>query len=509
MRSILFAFVISETLAGSVGCNYALEILALQDASHTFRSHVNEWKDHASELMEKLHDEFGEYKIGLAAFTDKPIPFSGYGKYGGFGSSLRDYCYEMHVPLSTDVGKMREGLDQLSRRLGSGFDYPEGQLEAMLLAAYDLDVGFSPPEVTHDSATGRPIARIMLMITDDEGHLPGNAIRNIRTYNADRTYPEGYDQESKGGFGSHAFLNSYAIRTEGNNTALYTEMAQLYSIADAADAGEGDGLTAEQLERLHELINHFGPERFPEPEYSVHPGDNSVVDCTKTEYPSTTQMAEALKLHNIMPIFLVSGNYAVNFFTKQNEQYVVPSGVRSSVASFSSTTLFDDMVQAISEVVDKECLAQTTTTSTTAPPDIVGTGGENPSEEAEVVPTEHPPNHTDGGESNVTEEGGQTNEAQTQEGASESTESGGVPPVVPPGVEAPSEGGSSNVGVIAGATGGAAAGVAAVAGILYQKFGMGFFSGNQTEATTIDQVETPDEAVEREAMEEVTMDMFN
>eukprot|EP01057_Protomagalhaensia_wolfi_P006028 Protomagalhaensia_wolfi_Nauph_80__6027@NODE_82_length_3886_cov_618_197037_g63_i0_p1_GENE_NODE_82_length_3886_cov_618_197037_g63_i0NODE_82_length_3886_cov_618_197037_g63_i0_p1_ORF_typecomplete_len549_score135_28Integrin_beta/PF00362_18/2_5e16Integrin_beta/PF00362_18/5_1e05Mucin15/PF15672_5/0_32ApoL/PF05461_11/0_99_NODE_82_length_3886_cov_618_197037_g63_i0811727 len=545
----VFPLLCAAIVSGTDECNYALEILALQDGSHTFRDHVNQWVQHASELMEKLHDEFGEYKIGLAAFTDKPIPFSGYGNYGAFheGNSMLDYCYQMHVPLSTDIDQMKSGLQRLARNLGSGFDYPEGQLEAMLLAAYDLDVGFSPPEVTHDSATGRPIARIMLMITDDEGHLPGDAAANIRSYNAVRSYPNGYSEPSRGGFGSHEFYSSYAIRTEGNNPAMYAEMAALYAVLDAGEAGEGGGLTADQKARLQELIVHFGPEVFPEPEFPVHPGDNSVQDCTKTEYPSTTQVVEAMKAHNILPVFLVSGSYAEDFFTRQNNQYIVPSGLVSSVASFSSATLFDDIVKAISEVVAKECLATTTpappvvteeVTVASQPPspteDLPG-----PSEETEEVPVvteevpepteeaavsrptgEGIPPPTEGEISEPTEEVLQT--PTKEEGATENSEeenvSGAettttepvvvVPPVQPPGEVVPEEDGS-NIGTIAGATGGAVAGAAAVAGLLYKQFGMGMFGSGAPELANIDQVETPDTPVEREAMEEVTMDMFN
>lgn len=99
------------------------------------------------------------------------------------------------------------------------------------------------------------------------------------------------------------------------------------------------------------------------------------------------------------------------------------------------------------------------------------------------------------------------------------TVGGGVPPTIPtiPGgnggqttTTTTEEAGGSNIGLIAGATGGSLAGLAAIGLLAYKKLGGALMGGGGSPnlAQDTEQVEIDESPVERETLEEVTMDMF-
>eukprot|EP01054_Gregarina_sp_Poly1_P007184 Gregarina_sp_Poly_1__7183@NODE_393_length_8957_cov_1164_871316_g322_i0_p2_GENE_NODE_393_length_8957_cov_1164_871316_g322_i0NODE_393_length_8957_cov_1164_871316_g322_i0_p2_ORF_typecomplete_len555_score76_84Integrin_beta/PF00362_18/1_6e16Integrin_beta/PF00362_18/2e06VWA/PF00092_28/0_032VWA/PF00092_28/3_3e03_NODE_393_length_8957_cov_1164_871316_g322_i035485212 len=490
-------------------CNYALELLALQDGSTSFQSIIDKWIQTAQSLNQALLDEFGTYKLALSSFTDKPMPFRGYGKYGGWGSVVSDYCYKSHVPLGTDTNELVSALKYLSSHMGAGGDLPEGQFEAMLFAAMDKSVGWSDPSVTH-SEDGRPIVRIILLITDARSHEPGQAAAAIVEWNVPRSYPNGYDKPSVGGFGSHQFADSYGVNNMFGNKEIYLELADLYAKKDAFEAGQGAALTAEQKTRMDELIVMFGPEVYPDIEYKEHPGDTSVMDCTKTEYPSFDHSVAAMKANNIFPIFLLANQDSYAFY----EWYAATMGLNYAIGTFDSENLHQTIVDAIGSIVDKICLAPTSTTTGA----LTGSSAAHTSTPAASQPEGQSTGEgskTDGvvGQStapgdkpisepveSVTREGDTTVIDSTVE---TTTESGAAAVVVPPPA------GGTPIGTIAGAAAGGVAGAAAIAGVLWKTAGFGMFGSPEGAASGVEQVEVPENQVEREAMEEVTMDMFN
>lgn len=460
--TILAVFV---STAQSTECNYALELLALQDASDSFNHFIDQWKGTAAGLHEALLQHFGTFKMGLSAFTDKPIPFRGYGNYGDYQQYNSDYCYESKVALDNNSERFVAGLNDLM--LSAGGDVPEDQFEAMIFAALDKKAGWSEPEVTH-SEDGRPIVRIMMLITDAKAHEPADASLGIGKWNAPREYPNGFSAPSTGGFGSHAFYNEYAVNSFNSaNAPLYTELADLFAIKDAHAAGKGPALTTEQESRLAELSKKFGPEVYPALAYPQHPGDNSVLDCTKSEYPAFDQVTATLKSRGIFPIFILTDPNAESFY----EWYASRMNMTYAIATMEDEDLTSLIIKTISSIVDKICIAPSTTTP-----------------------------------SPLTTENGSGEHISESDVIGEETSTDNIIVIPPPagGAEA-----GGNTGTIAGATAGAVAGLAALGAVAWKTMGFGVLGGNSATAGGVDQVEATNDEVEREAMEEVTMDMFN
>lgn len=511
-------------------CKYALEILALQDASDSFASHVDRWASAAAELMDQLDEEFGEYKIGLSSFTDKPIPRSGYGKYGGWDTFQLDYCYARHVSFTNKAEEMVKGLNELKGMIGAGFDVPEAQAEAMIYAAYDTAIGWSATDVTH-SESGRPIARIMLLITDARSHEEGNAASNLKIWNAKREYPNGYDHPSTGGFGASDFLDSRLLYVpDATAESQYNELSKLFAKLDGAKAGLMPALTDDESSRMQELLKRFGPEVYPTLKYPTHPGDNSTVtDCTQVEYPTLQQMIEALQKMHILPIFLTSTQTAYDFYEWYRVNVFEAVGVESVVAMFDSDTLFQTMIDSISRLVAKQCLLKTTESPTTTlttqalthptryPPGDIDFPSKPIGTENVVQSTESSPLS----EASEMSQPSEAPEASQPSGIPEASEVTGESPdstdltteedeVIPPPIVAPiPETGGGSTGVIAGASAGAVAGLAALGGLLYKTVGFSAFGNSAQTTVGAEQMETPESPVEREAMEEVTIDMFH
>eukprot|EP01055_Gregarina_sp_Pseudo9_P005728 Gregarina_sp_Pseudo_9__5727@NODE_832_length_2151_cov_144_365057_g780_i0_p1_GENE_NODE_832_length_2151_cov_144_365057_g780_i0NODE_832_length_2151_cov_144_365057_g780_i0_p1_ORF_typecomplete_len525_score156_93Integrin_beta/PF00362_18/1_3e20Integrin_beta/PF00362_18/0_00098RseC_MucC/PF04246_12/0_22_NODE_832_length_2151_cov_144_365057_g780_i01341708 len=505
-------------------CNYALELLALQDSSDSFNSFIQDWKKTAAALNQALLDHFGTFKMGLSSFTDKPIPYRGYGNYGNYQIYNWDYCYHADVPLGTDTDAFVKGLGDLS--MSAGGDIPEGQFEALLYAALDSKVGWSEPEVTH-SEDGRPIVRVVMLITDAKSHEAGDAAKGIMPWNVARQYPEGFGANSTGGFGAHSFYATRGVNVfDPSNEARYAEMADLYRVKDAAAAGQGDALTAAQQTRLDELIAHFGPEVYPDLAWPTHPGDASpAADCTRTEYPTFDQVVTVLKARHIYPVFILTKQSVAAFYEWYGGTI---TDLEYAIATMTDESLQEIVIEAITNIVDKICVAP----SFTEPPEETGEAApsEGPTEAApseEPAPSEVPSEAatdgavsgeaTDGAVSVEATDGAVSGEATDGAGSGEATNGAGsgetgvgetttteeaAAAAVPPAA-------GSNIGTIAGAAAGAAAGLAAVAGVLWKTVGFGALRGSSNSQEGAEQVEVPENQVEREAMEEVTMDMFN
>eukprot|EP01055_Gregarina_sp_Pseudo9_P001329 Gregarina_sp_Pseudo_9__1328@NODE_188_length_3731_cov_112_015710_g173_i0_p2_GENE_NODE_188_length_3731_cov_112_015710_g173_i0NODE_188_length_3731_cov_112_015710_g173_i0_p2_ORF_typecomplete_len525_score114_29Integrin_beta/PF00362_18/5_1e18Integrin_beta/PF00362_18/0_5Mucin15/PF15672_5/1_2e05Podoplanin/PF05808_11/7_5e05_NODE_188_length_3731_cov_112_015710_g173_i020363610 len=520
--SILAAIFTTYGVVGAeqTSCESAVEILVLQDASASFAEHVQRWAATAEDLMALLGSAFPEYKMGLSSFTDKPIPRSGYGRYGGWDEYQQDYCYARHVPLSDDAVSLRSGLQELGRGMGSGADIPEAQAEAMLLAALDEAVGWSPESHT---PAGFPIAKVLLLITDAEAHEAGDAAAHLAEFNAPRLYPYGFEFPSEGGFGSHSFGEGQLLATavDPELRGLYTEMANLFARADAATAGAGPALTEPQVARLEQLISTFGPYPFPDLKYPEHPGDDSELDCTKTEYPSLTQTMLALKRRGILPLILTSTQKAYDFYSWYQENVFQPLGMSTVVSMFDNDSLFADMVDALSLLVTQDCLASTsepelpgfdstgaeTASDTSDFTDSVGDLSVDATSEAFSPETAETDLETEQESTRVDSssfEDSTSTEDEVGDFHSSTTEEMQPPVLIVPGAE----GEASNKGVIAGASVGAVAGVAAIAAVLYKTVGFSVFSQQDPALVDIAQVEASENPLDREVLEQVSMELF-
>lgn len=543
MRFTLFAtwvgVIAAKTITQDTDCKYSLEILQVQDGSTSFAGEIKNMANFMADLTEELRNLYGEFKFGVSSFVDKPIPLRGYGNYGNWDYAA-DYCYREHSALTEDNAEIISGLRELASNLGSGNDFPENPMEALIFAAGDEAVGWSPQEVTH-SPSGRPIVRMIMLVTDDIPHFPTDAEDAVaRFWNWPRTYPDPSNPMiSTGGFGSHGFHalpNLVTVNTESEvDLHEYLEMADLFAIFDH----EGD-LSPTQATRLDKLIDKFGP--YPFPDVVTHPGDDSIRDCTKTEYPTLENVSEYLKARNTNIIFLVTEppSYAneitracraigmsagVDCLVQLYKGYAETMGIAAVVASIDGENTKDRILESIVAMTDMMCLATTTAAPTTSTSEESISTEDQPGTDAPATTSSAtlsdtitdkelpPPGLTSEGAVSTTGVPGHETHSSvsTEEGRSEASVTTTDSAVVPPPIKPPGGGGGSegpNVGVITGsAIGGAAAVI--VGGILYAKFGGGLFGGSAPAGgAAVTQVDTPESAVEREIVEEVTMDMF-
>jgi len=467
-------------------CIYSLQVLQLQDASASFQDDVMSMEAVAGQLIGNITTKYPGSKYGLASFIDKPVVGHGYGSYGGFQEYTPDYCFKSHLDFTTDVPALQSALSALASTVGSGFDNQENQFEALLYAAQDPSVSWAPPDQTHDEATGRPLVRLVIMITDAPPHLEGDyAANTLNNWDWPRSYsPNTIDGVSIGGFGADAYQQNFSL-INAHKTDDYNELAALFHKVDF-----GVDFTADEQSRYDTLMTELGP--YPWPDFvTPHPGTIGQ-DCAFVEYPSVETVGYFLRAHNIFPVFLVANPvndaYTASACPKlgydgydaaQLKECIVTM-YKNYLGDFQTTgyvgTLDDgsaDIVSvvmaAISDVVDDVCVG-----STPAPVPLPST------------PAPFVTGSTNSG----------TDSTDTTTGAA-----GG-------GGAAPASGGA-NTAVIAAAGAGAAAAVAAAGIFAYKKWGAGAFAKTPGgDAAAIGEVDVPETQIERETVEEVTMDMF-
>eukprot|EP01054_Gregarina_sp_Poly1_P006292 Gregarina_sp_Poly_1__6291@NODE_333_length_9463_cov_335_720094_g281_i0_p5_GENE_NODE_333_length_9463_cov_335_720094_g281_i0NODE_333_length_9463_cov_335_720094_g281_i0_p5_ORF_typecomplete_len268_score40_75Integrin_beta/PF00362_18/4_5e18VWA/PF00092_28/4_1e05VWA_2/PF13519_6/0_082_NODE_333_length_9463_cov_335_720094_g281_i067547557 len=156
----------------------SFDVFLVQDTTETFQSDLNS----AVKLMEdwilSIQDEYEGSRFGYGTFTDKPIPLSGFGKYGGWQhvAMQYDWCFNVDQPLVADKDTFTASLRKVWKKKGSGFDFLESQLEALLRAVTSTNSGWE--EVNPNTR-----ARVVVLITDSSSHLNGDGAENIAKYN--------------------------------------------------------------------------------------------------------------------------------------------------------------------------------------------------------------------------------------------------------------------------------------------------------------------------------------
>lgn len=262
-------------------------------------------KQVAVELEKVLHESAKIYpstKVGLASFSDKPLPHTGQGHYGGFPveKNIIDTCYQLNEPLVgfNDGDGIERVIKKLSK-LGSlaGGDYEESQLEAIIRVATDPNVNWSP--VTEDDH----ISRIIIMFTDNVGHEAHWARSHptdpdyfaqfyLDQWNADVNCPTKPEDKTWGGFGAQKFpmIDTPAFYLKEPN-GPYLDLARLVK-KKMCEGGVTDG----ENKTLSDLYDELEWRKFPK--LDPHPGDNSR-NCEDVEYPSYEQVGQALVDKNI------------------------------------------------------------------------------------------------------------------------------------------------------------------------------------------------------------------
>eukprot|EP01054_Gregarina_sp_Poly1_P007261 Gregarina_sp_Poly_1__7260@NODE_399_length_8918_cov_1168_676534_g322_i1_p4_GENE_NODE_399_length_8918_cov_1168_676534_g322_i1NODE_399_length_8918_cov_1168_676534_g322_i1_p4_ORF_typecomplete_len449_score52_17Integrin_beta/PF00362_18/2_7e11Integrin_beta/PF00362_18/0_0032WXG100/PF06013_12/23WXG100/PF06013_12/26_NODE_399_length_8918_cov_1168_676534_g322_i121063452 len=318
------------------------EWVILVESTAAFVQTYPEWQQNIRTLVDLLTARFdGEASVGIASFSDKPIPFSGQGKYGNFQDAPNDYCYEKHLALTTNVSTVPAVLSELAQRMEGGMDSLQGQLEALIFSVFDASLGWNSIQ---DSR------KYVLMVTANEMHRPRDAWSSRNNWSWKRIYSHGYDKPSTGGFGADGFPDLGSIRIANDqDKADYAELASYFHIIDgfAAHApGFEQNITIEQKQRLMELVEKFGPYPYVELKYPEHPGDNSVADCVLTEYPTMQQAGLALGSASVFPVFLVTPN-VYNYYSNELPQLGIDSVVVELAVDASPSDLLDEIISKI------------------------------------------------------------------------------------------------------------------------------------------------------------------
>ncbi|MDD5754841.1 MAG: Calx-beta domain-containing protein, partial [Methylococcales bacterium] len=132
-----------------------LDVFFLQDLTGSFSDDLPNVKEVVPQVVKTLDDFQKDTQIGLGSFMDKPI--------GSFGSAKLDYVYHTDLAMTHDAAVFSMALTTLN--LGSGVDWAEAQLEALLqVALHSNDIGF------RDNAV-----KTVVMMTDADYHKAGDA----------------------------------------------------------------------------------------------------------------------------------------------------------------------------------------------------------------------------------------------------------------------------------------------------------------------------------------------
>lgn len=514
-------------------CNYAVELMIAQDDSRSFDPYIEALADTTHKLIEEMTATYKNFKFGFSTFVDKPLPGRAYGVYGNwYERNDPDWCYKLEVPLGTDADRLQQAMNDAAFYYGGGQDQKENPLEGLIYAAVDPQIGWTDPSVTW-VADDQPVVRLALVVTDNAPHKVGDAQTAVDHWNSPRVFPEDGSM-SYGGFASEALIGEGQIWL-GDLDEKKPEYMRLVNMYKKVDQEGLKSLTAEEKEDFDFLNEKYGPTHYED--VVAHPGDMSR-DCITTEYPSPKTVAKTLKRQKINPIFLLATNDEpcdVNSDTpwgeclvKFYENLVDEMDVYSAVTTITTDNLYEQIVATVNGLTAYLCevtpppsppphSSSSTSTSTTEKSDDC-TGDDCQGEDTTAKPTPKPTEDTDedtttapgSDDDTTTAPGGDDDETTTALGSDDTTTDtttegagGAIPPVIPP------VSGGTSTGVIAGAAGGAAAGAAALAGLLYAKGGMAMFGGGGSGAVAaMEQVDVPESPVERETMEEVTMDMF-
>eukprot|EP01069_Polyplicarium_translucidae_P000835 Polyplicarium_translucidae@DN1409_c0_g1_i3.p1 len=138
-----------------------VEFLQILDLSGSFADDIVVARDLIPGVFNELKATYPGSRFGLAAHIDKPLsPFGAAG----------NYCWQLVVPLTEDVGVITTALASLTAT--GGYDSPEAQLHALMQAGLDPSIGWTPPGGTVD---GHNVLRIIGLSTDAVFHEEGDA----------------------------------------------------------------------------------------------------------------------------------------------------------------------------------------------------------------------------------------------------------------------------------------------------------------------------------------------
>ncbi|PQJ94896.1 hypothetical protein CXB77_17330 [Chromatium okenii] len=162
------------TLSAGGTVSDPLDMYFLEDLTGSFSDDVKTVKTLVPNVVTAIHDFQPDSMFGLGSFMDKPIePFGqNYGDYSYYPVYQSDYVYANNLNLTTDQAAFSTALNTLV--LGSGNDWQESQLEALMqVALHGDDIGFRSGAV-----------KTVVLMTDADYHRAGDgAYAGITTAN--------------------------------------------------------------------------------------------------------------------------------------------------------------------------------------------------------------------------------------------------------------------------------------------------------------------------------------
>eukprot|EP01053_Blabericola_migrator_P003775 Blabericola_migrator_1__3774@NODE_2132_length_3226_cov_718_199747_g1351_i0_p1_GENE_NODE_2132_length_3226_cov_718_199747_g1351_i0NODE_2132_length_3226_cov_718_199747_g1351_i0_p1_ORF_typecomplete_len594_score77_44Integrin_beta/PF00362_18/1_3e28VWA/PF00092_28/4_2e05_NODE_2132_length_3226_cov_718_199747_g1351_i06922473 len=162
-QKLIVLTILSVTL-GDETCYLPLDVMFLQDTTGSFDDDLPNVVAQIPNMVAQILSNHPNSYFGVAEFKDKP-----YKPWGEFN----DFCYKLNGALSPDVNEFSYAYSGLYASGGS--DLPEAHYHALIDVALDTAVGWRQlARQGLNATTNEAGARLIIMSTDAEPHLPGD-----------------------------------------------------------------------------------------------------------------------------------------------------------------------------------------------------------------------------------------------------------------------------------------------------------------------------------------------
>ncbi|KAH0476515.1 MAG: uncharacterized protein KVP18_002612 [Porospora cf. gigantea A] len=267
--------------AAFAGCKRSVDLVHIMNKTPMRSANRKVMHNCLTSLQSKIEATFDAVHFGVATFTDKPLPWLGWG-FGEVGSVDSDYCYRLMNALGPDM----EFDHVMQWNMQGGNDDAQNVLGAMLQTARDPDMGWK-----HDT-------KFVLVTTQSTTHFPGDAQANLiawnRSWGLDEHLDDDPDTVAPSRYPSQLAFMPNCIKEDYLELGPKIVAPQKYGRLVLAEKGR-----AENVERF------CGPRLFP----YIKPHHGSVEsndDCETLDYPSAALVGRALNSNGIKPVVVVS-----------------------------------------------------------------------------------------------------------------------------------------------------------------------------------------------------------
>ena len=270
-------------------CDVTFDVMQVQDTTNSFIDVVNYMKGNMTSLVDSIISEYPTSRYGLTSFADKTLPWLGWGWGDVEWNLIKDSCYEMQQPLTTESRLIQQSIQNI--RISGGNDPEENAFDALLQTVVRPSVGWRTE--TFDGL--KAVIRAAFVVTDAPSHVAGNAAEWIGYWNEnwgmDSTLDPSWDLFPTG----YPPQFSYHQQCKGDIQSAYKRLGPMIRSGTVAD---GD------RELAQDVLDKCNPIAFPEP-VPHHGGVSSNLECTTLDYPSVKQVVEQLMAHQVNPVVLV------------------------------------------------------------------------------------------------------------------------------------------------------------------------------------------------------------